>query len=294
MKKDKLIRALDVCVQSIKTNQDLEQVLFLYPKERSELAPLIRSAYIAHQLGRSWNISQDVLSKNRTEFIQLSQTVVPVTQNQTRNRRGSASLLIVIVLVLFILLGISYMSQRALPGSVFYSLKEASRDFRLSVIEDSQSYINASLQMDDQRLEEIQTLISLEREAWVSFGGRITQGDAGEWLVSGINLASNTETQLVGDIWPGYYVRVYGNLQTDGTVLAKRIQIQQFLIRGNVEAVTPERITINAIEVLLTPDTLVQGDILPGSMIEVHALLADHGLYRARLIKTMEMTASNP
>jgi hypothetical protein len=296
MQKDQLYRALDVCVQSIQSGLDLDQVLNQYPKWRRELAPLIRSAYVAHQLGQSSSFSPDDFGLERQKFLQAAQMVIPDAHPITRplRWRGCAFFFVIGLMLSLIFSGAVFLSYRALPGSVFYGFKETSRDIRLSLIDDSQEYIQTSLLMDQERLQEIQTLIEQRREATVRFGGRITRGEADDWLVHDFKLVSDNETRLVGDIWPGYYVRVEGLLRTDGVIIAQRIQSQQFLIRGNVESLTPERMVVDGVEILLAPDTLLQGDIAVGVGVHVMALLADEGLYRARLIKVMDANSVNP
>ncbi|HSQ25549.1 MAG TPA: DUF5666 domain-containing protein [Anaerolineales bacterium] len=290
MKKDKLYRALDVCIQSLQSGMDLDQVLDLYPKWRRELGPLIRSAYVANQIGGSTVFNQDGFEKERQKYLEAAQTIIPETQIPGKSGRlgGCMSLLILGMIVFLALSGGVFLSGRALPGSLFYGFKEASRDIRLFFIEDSRGYIQTNLLMDEERVQEIEEVIHKGRRVPVNFGGRITQGGDGEWKVHNLLIIYDAETQLVGDIWPGYYVQVEGVLLEDGSILAKRIQFQQFLIKGTVETLTPERMIVDGIEILLAPDTLLLGSIEPGSKVEVMTLLADEGLYRARLIKVIE------
>jgi hypothetical protein len=296
MQRGQLYRALDVCIQSMHAGLDLDRVLDLYPKWRSQLAPLIRSAYLAYQLGENTNCPQEDLERERQRFLHLSQTIVPERQASSRvnQRQGRLAVLILVGVIILLFVGSVFLTQKALPGSVFYGLKETGRDIRLAFVQDSREYIQIILLLDQRRLDEIQLLIQNRREAPVSFGGRINLGENGKWQIDGVRLISNHETQLVGDIWPGFYVRVEGILLRDGTLLAKRIRSQQFLIRGTVETFTPERMVVDGFEILFVPDTLVQGDLRAGARVEVMMLLADEGLYRARLIKIMEGTNPIP
>ena len=51
---------------------------------------------------------------------------------------------------------------------------------------------------------------------------------------------------------------------------------------------------VDGVEILLAPDTLLQGDIAVGVGVHVMALLADEGLYRARLIKVIRSDVALP
>ncbi len=296
MGKDQLHRALDVCIQSIQAGQDLDRVLEMYPKWRSELAPLIRSAYLANQLGQSINMPQDEFEKERQRFNQASQLVIPKIHglSSSAHLQRPVFLFILAVILLLMVAGVFVLSNHALPGSLFYGVKEFRRDLQLSSIMDSQEYIHKSLLFDQERLQEIQSLAQLGRVAPVNFGGHIFQGEDDDWQINNLTLTTNSETQLVGDIWPGYYVRVEGSLLADGKILAKRIQIQQFLVRGIVESLTSERLVVGGMEILLTPDTLLQGEIGIGARVDILTLLAGENLYRARLIKVIRSDVGTP
>lgn len=296
MGKDQLHRALDVCIQSIQAGQDLDRVLEMYPKWRSELAPLIRSAYLANQLGQLIEMPKDEFERERQRFNQASQLVIPKIHGSSRSAHLQRPVfLIILAVIVFLLLGgVVVLSNRALPGSLFYGVKEFRRNFQLSIIKNSQDYIHKSLLIDQERLQDIQSLAQSGRVAPVYFGGHIFRGEDSDWQINNLPLTTNSETQLVGDIWPGYYVRVEGSLLTDGKILAKRIQIQQFLVRGIVESLTSERLIVNGIEILLTPDTLLQGEIDIGARVDILTLLAGENLYRARLIKVIRTDEMTP
>lgn len=296
MQKEQLYRALDVCIQSIQAGQDLDRVLDMYLKWRNELAPLIRSAFVAYQLGLSVSVPQEEFEVERQKFQQASQMVIPEVYMQSRPSRWRGIVLIFLVVMILSLVigGLVVLSNRAFPGSIFYEVKEFRRDLHLSSLKGSQEYIQTRLQFDEERLLEIQSLAEMGREAPVSFGGRISQGENGEWLVNDLLLITNRETELVGDIWPGYYVRIEGYLLKDGQILAKRIQIQQFLVRGIVESLTAERLVVDGIEILLAPDTLLQGEISLGARVDIMTLLAGEGLFRARLIKVINSEEISP
>jgi hypothetical protein len=233
---------------------------------------------------------QEDFERERQIFLEAAQMAIPEIYRPERSYRWRGCVVIVILaaLVLMTFLGGAFLSNRALPGSVFYGIKETGRELRLSWISDSQAQIQANLRMDQDRLQEIQGLIQQGRAAPVSFGGRIAQDEGGDWLVNDLKLRYDNDTQLVGEIWPGYYVHVEGVLQKDGVILAKRIQFQQFLVSGVVEVLTPERMVVDGLEILLAPDTLLLGEINTGSKVDVMALLADADLFRARLIKVRD------
>lgn len=296
MGKDQFHRALDVCIQSIQAGQDLDRVLEMYPKWRNELAPLIRSAYLANQLGQSMVMPQDEFEKEKQRFNQASQLAIPKIHGSSRSAHLQRPVFLIILAFILLLLlgGVVVLSNHALPGSLFYGVKEFRRNLQLSIIKDSQEYIHKSLLIDQERLQDIQSLAQLGRVAPVNFGGHIFRGEDGDWQINNLTLTTNSETQLVGDIWPGYYMRVEGSLLADGKILAKRIQIQQFLVRGIVESLTSERLIVGGIEILLTPDTLLQGEIETGARVDILTLLAGENLYRARLIKVIHSDEMTP
>ncbi len=290
MRKDQLFRALEVSLQSLQAGVELDVVLDYYPEWGGELRPLLKSAYLAHQLGQAVNLPQATFDTERKLFLQSAQSIVPPGNHRKSRYRWTNHLrfALLFVLALVLMVGGSILARDLLPDSPFYVIKEFGRQLTLFIPADSNKPILSSLLFDHQRIEDIKSLADQSKTANVSFGGFLEQKDTGEWLVGELKLVQSQDTQLVGNIWSGYYVQVDGRLQANGEILVERIQCKQFKVDGLVEAVTPEFITMEGLRILLSSDTFLLGSLMPGVRAEVTLMVAEGELYQARSIKIVE------
>ncbi len=289
MLKDQISRALDVCLQSLQSGMELEHVLNMFPQWRAELSPLIKSAFFVQQMGEAIQVPDAVVSENREAFLLAVQDTIPAARKTRRQLPFRAFLWGVLLTagLMLCLLGASLLFGRALPGSIFYPVKESVRQARLLITQSSFERIRLRLAYDQARVAEIGRLKQKAKEVRVSFGGSYTQSPEGNWLVAGLPVSLQAETQWVGNIWSGVYVQVQGVLQKDGAIVVERIQAQQFLVDGVVESMTPERLVLNGTPVMLSPDTLILGNLLPGVRVEAMLLLSSEDLFSARWIKVI-------
>lgn len=287
MEKEHLSRALDVCLESLQSGTELEQVLNLFPQWRVELGSLIKSAFFLQQMGEAIQLPDRMLKENRSEFLQAVQETVPATRPMRAsiiNRTIIWGFLLILAFLVGIL-GLGVLSSRALPGSAFYPFKEGSRQVRLLLTRDPKERIRLDLSYDQERVQEVVILEQKASQAAVRFGGNYSLSQEGDWLIAGLPVTLQSDTQLVGDIPPGIYVRVDGKLLSDGSIMAERIQAQQFLLRGVVETMTTERLVLAGLPVMITPETLVLGILMPGVSVDVTTVLFADELFSARLIK---------
>jgi len=293
MLNDKIARALDVCLQTLQSvgglEQALEQVNRLFPKWKAELSPLVKSAYLAQQMGEAIQVPDPIIASQRAVFLQTMQEIIPAARKARRQFPVRACLFGALLagVLLFFITGAGLLFGRALPGSVFYPVKEGGRQIRLLLTRDSIERIRLTQVFDLQRVEEISILKQRAKGARVNFGGNLYQSPEGNWVIADLPVLLQADTRLVGNIWSGVYVQVRGKLHQDGSITAERIQAQQFLLRGTVELMTAERLVVSGLPVMLTNDTLILGTLMPGARVEVITLLSSGDLFLARRVKVL-------
>ena len=105
------------------------------------------------------------------------------------------------------------------------------------------------------------------------------------WQVSGRALQRNESTQIAKDLNVGDQVRVRGAVLEDGSWLAYSIESAQeqtdqnktITMIGKVDSVNPW--VVNGITLNVTNDTVVNGEITPGTLVQVEVLLEDDGTW---------------
>jgi len=103
------------------------------------------------------------------------------------------------------------------------------------------------------------------------------------WTVAGTTLETNDSTQIEEGLETGDLVRAQGTVLEDGTWLAYSIELAEeqtdtiIILIGVVDSVDPW--SVNGIELNVTDETDIQGDITPGMIVRVEILLLEDGTW---------------
>lgn len=118
------------------------------------------------------------------------------------------------------------------------------------------------------------------------------------WTVAGITLETNDSTQIEEGLQDGDPVRVRGFILENGTWLAISIeraeeQIDPIIILiGKVDSVDPW--VVNGIQLNVTEDTDIQGEITPGMFVRVEILLDPDGTWEVLSIAPLGEPEEGP
>jgi hypothetical protein len=103
------------------------------------------------------------------------------------------------------------------------------------------------------------------------------------WVIAGTTVETNESTQIAEGLQVGDLVRVRGTILEAGTWLAYSIepaeeQIDPIIVLiGRVDSVDPW--VVNGITLNVTADTIITGDITPGTLVRVEILLLEDGTW---------------
>ncbi len=114
-------------------------------------------------------------------------------------------------------------SASSLPGDSLYGLKLGFEQTRLALTFDDDSRQELEQEFEGERLEEVESLLGEGREEDVEFHGTIESKGSGAWVVSGISVAVDAQTELKGALEVGALVKVEALTQADGSLLALEI-----------------------------------------------------------------------
>lgn len=285
--------AFETCLQQLQAGASLEQVLRQYPQWANELRPLLSAAQAAISMGKAIPIPANAQERSRSRFMAQA-------RQYSRSPLGwfafnfSPLKLAALVLILVLFFGgvsSAVVSAQALPGDTLYSVKLITEQTRLFFTKDPTDRLKLEQSFDQERREEVQTLIQHSRSTLVKFTGGLRSMKPGEWLVDNVRVEITPETQVIGNIQEGFYVEVQGVLQPDGKVAASLVRDREYTVFGTVQEMSAERWIVAGIIIQVTPQTVIRGTALVGSPVEVNAALNLEGDLQAH---TVTVTGSPP
>jgi hypothetical protein len=290
-------RALEVCLQGIQAGISPEQVLQAYPRWADELRPLVWTAISARSHAAGLKAAAEEAQENSLAgFLKVSQRMLP---RKERPWLGSLLRLIINILGLVVIvagsaLAAERVSRQALPGSVLYPFKLASRSIRLTLTKDPASRLALELTYDQESLADIHTLIERSLTAEVELVDGLSQIDGNTWQVGQIRVQIPPSAQVLGDIQPGFFISVQGKLQIDGSLLAERLKMREYTLSGKIQAITQDELVLAGAHILLTPETIILGIPLPDNQAHVIIRRSLDGQFYARLVEIPNVGEARP
>ncbi|MBN2550846.1 MAG: hypothetical protein JXB15_16910 [Anaerolineales bacterium] len=289
MKPEQKKRVFELCIKQIQEGRQPDEVLAVYPGLGSELRPALQAARAAYHHGLALPAPGPGQVHSRADFLRAAQQLIP------RPRRSWLALGVRLILILLVAAAILLpsawvairLSERALPGDLLYPVKTAAGQMRLFFAGDPRQRLQIELALDQERLEEAKTLIQEKRSVEVEISAGLQQAADGKWLLGNIPLDIPANARVVGQVLPGYDVRVQGLLQSDGSLQASLLQRREYEILGAVESQSGESLVISGIAILMTPQTILQGAPTPGKTIRIIAVRTIDGVLQARLVEVL-------
>jgi hypothetical protein len=226
--KPKILSALEDCLQEIRQGDDLDTVLARHPDVANELRPLLVAAQAAGRYDQEAIPAQVV----RTGRARLVARVDEARRKQRTRmviapfRRFASAVALVLVCSALAGTGLVTVSASSLPGDALYGIKRTTENVQLQLAFNDSQRTALQDQFSIRRVDEAQTLLIGKRIEQVEFNGQVNSRLTDGWLVSGINVIVDTQTELNGDILPGEFVEVVGITQANDSVLAVKISVE--------------------------------------------------------------------
>lgn len=223
----KLIEALEVGLQVLDQGGTVEEYLARFPSLGGDLRPLLESAQAARSLSLP-AIPDNAVTGGRVRVLnraaQLRQGKRPLAQNLHAWRLAAIPLL---VLALLFLTGNGLMaaSANALPGDSLYPVKRSMEDIHLRLATDLKVEARIKREISARRINETEILLFEQRVEAVDFVGQVSEQLTHGWLIAAIPVRVTGETDVEGALAIAAKVEVRGQTQSDGFVLAKRVQV---------------------------------------------------------------------
>ncbi len=225
-----LYDVLEICLQDIEAGADIESVLFRFPDLADELRPILETSMQAKGLAVS-NPSASAVMRNRAKLLQHAAQMREAKVQSSRRlwsvplRRALVSLAVIAALFMSGT-GLVRAASTTLPGDGLYPVKRTWEDILTAFTFNLQMRQALEISHENERLEELDEIFAEGRSVQVDFAGLVTRQNGDLWLVSKIPVVISAQTDLRDPlIQIGDAVRVRGFTQTDGTVLADRVEL---------------------------------------------------------------------
>jgi Domain of unknown function (DUF5666) len=233
MMNDQLVNALDQCLLRMDQGSDLESCLAYYPEYATELRPLLLAALDAESITEK-DVPVEVVRRGKTKLLNVaaemreqgvSKRIFGFLPLRRAIRLGFAALIAVVLIAGIGGTGLVSASSSSLPGDQLYSIKLKWEDLQLKLALAQPEREVLQDKFDQERVQEINTLISSKRLEIVKFSGQIEGILPNQIIVSGVNVVIAPDTKIDGNIQMGAWAHVEGQTQLDGGVTADKIKV---------------------------------------------------------------------
>jgi hypothetical protein len=225
---DKMYDVLEICLQEIENGADINSVLAQYPDLADELRPILKASVAAKMMSAA-EPAPDVMRRGRAKLLQHA-SEMREAKSAPRKRvipfvQRLAIAFTMTVLFLTTGTGLVSASSSALPGENLYPVKLTWENVRLFFTFDHKSRQLLEHTFENERLHEINELLTEGRHETIRFSGVFMDVD-GLTYVSGIRIMILDTTVLPdGGLVNGTPVLVTGRTNAAGFVDAEIIEL---------------------------------------------------------------------
>jgi hypothetical protein len=244
---------LEDCLSRIDRGESLQDVLDSYPLLNGHLEPLVRAALMGRRLPRpvpsrdGFRTGKNMLLAEMNNMHQVnsfrqkgSRTASSsLTERwlgnlarlfQVKRTKSLAPVYRFAVVGLVLVLGGGFLTVNAsassLPGDALYDLKLGLEQARVFFTFDPEARQDLALEIEEERLSEVELLLEAGRQEEVVFGGVIEQKGESIWVIKGISVQIDPITELKGNLVIGSVVDVAATTLEDGTLQASDISLE--------------------------------------------------------------------
>ena len=186
------------CLDALAQGESLERILARYPQEAAQLRPLLETADSLSTLRMV--PSEAAKMQSRQKFLAQADLLRRTKPRQALGflPRLATGIIAATLVAGVVGTGAVAASGSALPGDPLYGLKRTVEDVRLNTA--SSPAVRQVLQheFEQRRIDETNELIDARRQSEVEFAGKIEGIQPNTWIVSGLAVQIEANTQIVG------------------------------------------------------------------------------------------------
>jgi hypothetical protein len=238
---DRFEAILDESISALQAGVSLEEILAEVPEYAAELRPMLYAAMLLADPNpalvpeeRKLALKEEYLAQVATlppKHPTFSERITAAThiarKRLTRKAVLSDFLTISVTVVLTLMMAaaiLAYTAQDSLPGDLLYGVKQATEQTRLFFTFDQSQQFQLREQFNQQRLDEINQLILLNRAAVVRFFGTLETKGENLWVVEGFPIFLPEDADIDENIQEGDTVEVIGTLNSNNVMVADTVR----------------------------------------------------------------------
>jgi hypothetical protein len=238
---DRFEAILDESISALQAGVSLEEILAEVPEYAAELRPMLYAAMLLADPNpalvpeeRKLALKQEYLAqvatlppKHPTLSERMTAAIHIAKKRLTRKAVLSDLLTISITVVLTLMMAVAiltYTAQGSLPGDLLYGVKQATEQTRLLFTFDKNQHAQLREQFNQQRLDEINQLILLNRAAVVRFFGTLETKGENLWVIEGFPIFLPEDADIDKNVQEGDTVEVIGILKSNNVLVADTVR----------------------------------------------------------------------
>jgi hypothetical protein len=252
MNRQKFEFLLAECLDRLEEGESLQSILDTNPQQANRLKPLLKAAFVSRSLPKPEPSPEAVqsgkirllaevdslrlenkFSKNRTKSADARYTGRLLEKIHSFIEKENIDMKLVPRLAIYVLItalvgGFFSISASAssLPGDPLYGLKLGWEQAQMVFTFDNDAQAELEEEFETERLYELEELLEEGREEEIEFSGIIEEIGTSAWLISGITVQIDQDTELEGNLEVGTLVEVEALTQEDGSLLALEISAE--------------------------------------------------------------------
>jgi hypothetical protein len=170
--------------------------------------------------------STEAQEASKREFLQYAASMQRKKQKSTVARLRESLVFSLVLLLLLVFSGalMAAYSGGAIPGDPLYGTKLFLEQTRLNYSANSEAAAALIKELHQERLDEIEALLSLGRSETVTFSGEVETLSQDRWIVAGLPVEISSQTMLPDEVEVGFLVQISGRT-SDGAVLADQVEV---------------------------------------------------------------------
>lgn len=272
MQPTEIAQLIEECLQRLESGENLETVLASHPAQSEALRPLLLGAQAARYNGDNLPPVSGQM-RSRAQFLEAA-----ATQAQPRRwrlfslPRFANALLLAVMIILTGMFASTLASARALPGQPLYGVKRSVEQVQLVLAGDALSRLTLSDTFDLRRADEARQLIAAGSTQAVTFSGFLRSEEPSRWSAAGVIFELDPSLADAAVRMTGSYVDVKGNVRRDEGLLASRLSVRLFQLRGVIQSQNGSEWVVDELHLRLSAVSEIYGSAQVGDLVGVTAI----------------------
>ncbi|MBI3287782.1 MAG: hypothetical protein HYZ68_07020, partial [Chloroflexi bacterium] len=262
----------------------------------AELRPLLRAGQALRALAPTEPMSVDAVAAGWRRLLAQAAKL-----QAEPNRRflwqpwlGRVAVTAATVVLLTAILGggAVWASADSLPGDSLYQIKLLVQELRLFFTFDPRAKAELRVEFNEARVGDIRLVMEARRQVEVDFRGVVESIDGDVWVIAGIRVLVNAQTEFEGAPGVGDFVHAHALAQADGTLVARQIEPEneEFEIplgeavaelRGPLSSLTAAAATLCGVDFGVAANTDIEGAPRAGDPVKVEFAVEPDGDFLA-------------